>query len=432
MVDYNTLHDFRNGLYRCFGNAKDALMNTCDALICNTNAHSFPELSLSPFFARRWPSLYEAFDDAEIDRTALEQLFINTMPPVSSGERRLLAGDITSILRPESPTARDRTYAHVSNAPKGAKPVLPGWQFATIVALPCEPSSWTTILTNTRIKSEEKPTCVVARLLAEIAPVMPEDTAIMLDGGFGNAVFMQAAGKIPMGKLMRTAKNRTFYRPPQSLTGKRNRGRPRLDGDTFSLNKPETQGSPDESWGGIDRSGRRIQVDCWHGLHFKKCREADLSLIRVTRTEGTDTKRTPRVIWLIWQGPFIPPLEKVSDYYGLRYSIEHSYRFDKQELLWPDARLRTPEKFQAWTDIVSAVHNQITAARRYQQEIRLPWAKSSRDATPKQVRAGLGVIIAMLCTPAKPAQPRGKSPGRPKGAAIAKAPRFKTVFKQAA
>ena len=145
-----------------------------------------------------------------------------------------------------------------------------------------------------------------------------------------------------------------------------------------------------------------------------------------------DTKRNSRIIWLIWQGPLMSALEKVPGYYRLRYCIEHSYRFDKQELHWADARLRTPEKFQSWTDIVSAAHNQITIARAYQQDIRHPWAKSGTEATPSQVRAGMPRIIATLGTPARPAQPRGKSPGRQLGAIIRKAPRFKTVFKQAA
>jgi hypothetical protein len=430
MGDYSTLSDFRNKLYHCFGNGKDALMNACDAVASSTNAHSFAELSLSPFFGRQWPSLYEAFDDARIDSDALAKLFIDTMPPVPDGERRILAGDITSILRPESPTARDRTYVHVSNIPKGAKPVLPGWQFATIVALPYQPSSWTSILCNTRIKSDEKPTEVVAQLLAKVAADMPEDTAVMLDGSFGNANFLEDASNVPMGKLMRTAKNRTFYRPtPVKEKGKR--GRPRLDGEPFSLNKPETQGIPDKSWSGVDIDGYLTNVECWHSLHFRKCRDIDLSVIRVTRLAGPDTKRNPRVIWLIWQGPCMPAIEKVPNYYRLRYCIEHSYRFDKQKLHWADARLRTPEKFQAWTDILSAAHNQITIARTYQQDIRLPWAKHNTDSTPSQIRAGMPRIITTLGTPARCAQVRGKSPGRPIGAVINKATRFKTVLKQA-
>ena len=432
MGDYNTLAGFRNGLYSCFGNGKDALMNACDALLCSPDAHSFPELSLSPSFARRWPSLYEAFDDAEIDRTALERLFVDTMPSVPGGERRILAADVTSILRPESPTAQDRTYVHVSNAPKGAKPALPGWQFATLAALPDTPSSWTTILSNRRIESNQTPVEVIARQLADIAPQLPEDTIVTLDGAFGNATFIQAAKDIPIGKIMRTAKNRTFYRAAPIPTGKRGRGRPRLDGPAFSLNKPETYGPPDLSVTDVDRDGHRVQIDCWHNLHVKQCRGTALSLIRVTRLSGADTKRNPRIIWLIWQGPSMPAIKYIPGYYRLRYCIEHGYRFDKQSLLWTDARLRTPEKFQSWTDMVSAAHNQITIARAYQQDIRRPWDKNATQATPSQVRAGMPRIIATLGTPARPAQPRGKSPGRPVGAVIKKAPRYKTVFKQVA
>jgi hypothetical protein len=50
---------FRHEIYGCFGHGKDALFNTVDALLTEDRARSFPELSLSPSFERRWPSLYE-------------------------------------------------------------------------------------------------------------------------------------------------------------------------------------------------------------------------------------------------------------------------------------------------------------------------------------------------------------------------------------
>ncbi len=37
-------------MYGCFSRAVDALFNTVDALVTETQVHSFPELSLSPFF----------------------------------------------------------------------------------------------------------------------------------------------------------------------------------------------------------------------------------------------------------------------------------------------------------------------------------------------------------------------------------------------
>jgi len=59
-MDLSTLQHFRHDVYACFGRAKDALFNTVDALITETQAQSFPELSFSPFFERQWHSLYEA------------------------------------------------------------------------------------------------------------------------------------------------------------------------------------------------------------------------------------------------------------------------------------------------------------------------------------------------------------------------------------
>lgn len=430
MDDYNTLSDFRNGLYRCFGNGKDALMNLCDALLCAPSVSSFPELSLSAPFARRWPSLYEVFDDAQIDRKALQKLFVSSIPPRLPGKRLVLAGDATSIVRAESSTARDRTYVHVPNLPRGAKPVAPGWQFATVVALPEQPSSWTTILANRRIPSDQTASHVIALQLTELAPQLPEDTVVTLDGGFGNATFIGLAHEIPIGKLVRTAKNRTFYRPKPPSTNKR--GRPRKDGDPFSLHKPDTHGPTDEHWSGTDAMGQAVELACWHNLHFKECRETSLTLIRVTRPDAHDTKREPRVIWLIWQGAEMPPLKEIPDLYRLRYCIEHSYRFDKQELLWTEPRLRKPEKFQHWTDIVDAAHNQISLARAFQEELRQPWANPKTEATPQQVRRGLARIIALLGTPARHPQPRGKAPGRSKGAVVKKAERFITILKATA
>jgi hypothetical protein len=59
-MNLNALNEFRHAVYGCFKQAGDALFNALDALSSETAAHSFPELSLSPFFQRRWPSLYVA------------------------------------------------------------------------------------------------------------------------------------------------------------------------------------------------------------------------------------------------------------------------------------------------------------------------------------------------------------------------------------
>lgn len=440
-MDYSTFSEFRCELYHCFGHAKDALMNTCDALLTEVTARSLPELSLSPFFARRWPSLYEAFDDGAVDRQALQRLYVSALPrhdgTNEQSKRLVLAADASPIVRAQSPTARDRTYVHVPNLPPMAKPVAPGWQFATVVAVPEEPSSWTTVLDNRRIESHQTPGQVVADQLRELWPLLPPDALALCDGGFGNPTFLSLVHHLPLGErinlLLRTAKNRTLYRPAPPRTGRR--GAPRKDGAPFAMQKAATHGTPDQEWAGTDGEGRACEVACWHRRHFRKCREAEVSLLRVCRPGAPETEREPQTLWLLWHGAGknddMPALSEIPSLYWRRFSIEHGYRFDKQNLLWERPRLRTPEKFETWTHIVSAAHNQITLAHSLTPGQRHPWESRRREATPQQVRRACGSIVAQLGSPAAPPRVRGKSPGRACGALIQKAPRFRTIFKQA-
>src|SRR5947209_18861566 len=76
-MNLNTLQQFRHEVYDCFERAADALFNTVDALLTETQAQSFPELSLLPYFERRWCSLYEAFTDGRIVQECLLMVFVN-------------------------------------------------------------------------------------------------------------------------------------------------------------------------------------------------------------------------------------------------------------------------------------------------------------------------------------------------------------------
>jgi hypothetical protein len=166
-MKFDTLSQFRADAYACFSRAADALMNVADALLTETRARSLAELSLSPFFERRWPSLYEAFQDARIDRNALQEVFAKAAPMPPEGERLVVGGDASSILRVQSPSARDRTYVHASNLPEATKPVRPGWQFSELAVLPNEKSSWAFVLDNRRIESTATQGEVMALQLSE-------------------------------------------------------------------------------------------------------------------------------------------------------------------------------------------------------------------------------------------------------------------------
>src|SRR5436309_1200964 len=60
-MHFNTLERLRQQMYHCFERSRDGLFNLSDALLSEPQARSLPELSLSVFFQRRWPSVYAAF-----------------------------------------------------------------------------------------------------------------------------------------------------------------------------------------------------------------------------------------------------------------------------------------------------------------------------------------------------------------------------------
>ncbi len=430
----STLSGYRAALYACFTRAGDALFNLCDALATHPTARSFVELSQAACFERRWPSLYAALTDGRIDHAALRTLFVQTLPRPAAAARLVLALDSSPIPRPDARTAADRTLVHVPAEgrvlPRGAAPVRPGWAFSTLVVVPDPVSSWTHVLDNRRIPSTQTAVQVAALQLADVLPLLPVRPLCLLDGGYGNASWVQASADLPCDHLVRVAATRVLYRPAPPPTGKR--GRPRLDGARFKGSDAATHGEPDATWTGTDDNGHAVTVRCWGHLHLKGCRAVPITAVCLTRAAAEGTKRDPRDTWFWWLGGQpLPPLAELARLYPRRFSVEHGYRFAKQDLLWAAPHLRTPEQMERWTDVVSAVHNEIGLARTVVQAHHRPWEATTRPLTPRQVRRGLGRIIAQVGTPAAAPRPRGKAPGRPHGAAIAPAPRHPVIHKGA-
>jgi hypothetical protein len=429
-MNLNTLVRFRQALYQALRHAKDALFEACDALASESAAQHFAELSLSPRWRRRWPSLYAAFRDGSIERARLRAAFAAHMPLPSADHRLVLGVDVSTVARPESPTARDRTYQYVHNLPECATPVTVGWGFSAVVVLPETPSSWTYLLDNQRVPSDCTAAQVAAEQLAALTPLLPVRAILLGDRYYGSAAFVQATASVPCDTLLRIPGNRVFYRPAPPRTGKR--GAPRKDGTPFKCRDARTYGKPTATWAGTDEHGHRTEVTAWANLHYKQCRHVAVTVIQVIRHGATGKKRDPRVSWFVWLGRELLPLAEVWPTYRRRYSQEHGFRFEKQDLLWTAPRLRTPEQFQRWTDIVAAARNQLYLARDAVAAQRYPWEAQKRPATPRQVRRAMNQILTSLGTPAQSPQPRGKSPGRHRGTKVKPAPRYAVVYKASA
>ena len=337
----------------------------------------------------------------------------------------VLAVDTSPIHRPEADTLADRSLVYAPNTPAGASPVLPGWAFSTLVALPDPASGWTDILDNRRVPGGETAATVGAEQLAALLPLLPARPLLVADGHYGTAAWVGATGALPCDQLLRAKRTAVLYRPAPPRTGKR--GAPKKDGPRFQGSDPTTHGEPDARWSGTDARGQAVGVACWGHLHLKPCRDVPITAVRITRAAAQGAKRDPREAWFWWLGGPLPPLATLPALYARRFGIEHGYKFDKQALLWSAPRLRTPAQMERWTDLVAAVHNQLVLARPLAVIVHRPWETSARPVTPQQVRRVMARIIAQVGTPVRPPRPRGNSPGRAPGAVVRPAPRHPVI-----
>ena len=150
------LQNFRKEVYQLLGPAKDSTFELMDAVLITRNVYSFAELSLSPVFRRKWPSLYEAIDDCRPQAHKLMRRYISEIPRSTSQKRIILAGDHTPWPRTEAPTLKDRTYEHGAKVISG-KPITLGHGYSTLAWIPEEKGSWALPLRHERIGSHETP-----------------------------------------------------------------------------------------------------------------------------------------------------------------------------------------------------------------------------------------------------------------------------------
>ncbi len=416
-MNLNTLKDFRHGMYHCFGKAKDALFNLVDALASEAAARSFPELSLSPFFERTWASLYEALEDGQIDAERLRNVFLDFAPLPEPGQVVFVGVDTSNLYRPEAKTAADRTLVPMANLPKNTHAACPGWVVSHVVLLPSQAGQGTFVLDTARVRSTELATAVAVRQLRTVVTALVArglHPIILGDRWYACAPFLARLVDLEACSLLRVKSNRLFYRPaPARLPGQL--GASRKDGDRFQCQDESSHGEPDETWEGVDAKEAKVEVRCWNHLHLRTARFVEVSLIQVIRHGASGKERDPRISWFVWHGDRSVPLAQISPTYRLRYSHEHGYRFDKQELLWDIPRLSTAERTERWTQVVACAHNLLVLARPLVEGCYRPWENRRSELTLTQVRRAMPTLLPQLGTPARPPQPRGKAPGRAKG-----------------
>src|SRR5262245_19857487 len=197
-MDCTKFMRFRRDIYACFTRAGAALFDLSDALLTEQTATTFIALSQAPCFQRRWPSVYAALRDGQIDHAALTRAFVAAMPRPPAPQRLLLGLDTSPIRRPDAVTARDRTLVYWPNLPRDATPVVPGWSFSALVALPQPLSSWTDVLDHQRVPSSESAVTLGAQQLQIVLPLLPSRALRLLDRHYSQAPWLVATRCLPV------------------------------------------------------------------------------------------------------------------------------------------------------------------------------------------------------------------------------------------
>jgi hypothetical protein len=193
------LKKFRQETYALLGNGRDAAMDLMDAVLVTRSPRSFAELSLSPVFRRKWPSLYESLEDLRPSRRGLMKLYIRQMPV--SG-RVLLAGDHTVWPRLYAETLKDRTHEHEAKT-LGGKPVTLGHGYSTLAWIPEEKGSWALPLCHERITGYETPLTRAAFQLKQVYRHLKVRPLTVWDSEYGCASFVRMTADIEADKIMR-------------------------------------------------------------------------------------------------------------------------------------------------------------------------------------------------------------------------------------
>jgi len=342
MTSLNHLKRFRQTLYYRLGNAKDALFDLMDAVLTTRSISSFVELSLSPLFRRKWPSIYAALQDAYSTPEYLMREYAEEIP---TSELIVLAGDHTAWSRIYAKTLQERTYEHQPQPLSSAKPITLGQGYSTIAWIPEEEGSWALPLLHERITSFKTPVEKAATQLRQVCLPLAGPILFLGDSEYGCAPFVKLSCDIHCDQLLRLRPSRVLYQAPPPYQGK---GRPRKHGAKFSLKDPDTWCEPQEQLLLEDTELGRVRVRCWSALHFKQAAEHPCSLMMVERLDAPSAKP----LWLVWISKQQLSVTQLWRQYLRRFTLEHWYRFVRQRLHWTVPQLSTTEQMEAWSDLM--------------------------------------------------------------------------------
>jgi hypothetical protein len=431
----NKIVEFRQAIYgQIFSKRQDALFEAMDALLLHGKLTSFPMLSLSSVFQRKWHSLYKALEQGEIDDQQMERYLARQVPQAGISHFSL---DGTGWPRGRARTMDDRQYIYLPTKAVDGGSICIGYPYSLLDWVPETGSSWSLSVSVRRIASWECAKSVGVEQIIALNKARKDSKEgldiVAGDGKYGNASFLRPLQGQRCGLVVRLRKDRVLYRGPEKLEI-RKRGRPKIHGTRFAFKEPETWGDPDETMEfEHDRFGK-VRLERWNGLHGKLDADVPFDIIRASVHLERD--KPPKPIWLAWQAPAELPQGVLVNAAVIwrafchRWPVEPNIRFRKQRLGWCKPQFQDKDTGDRWSWLVALVVWILYLARPIVQDHPFPWQKPQRRLTPQRVQQGLPLIFAQFGSPVRSPKLRGIPPGWPKGRRRSPKQHFKVVKKQ--
>ncbi len=427
---YHSLNLFRLEVYSCaLGQRKDTMFELMEAALVSSTPATLARLSLAPVFRRRWPAASDALADGSLDRQGCQELVHGQLAQVPIYGRPVWAVDATVWPRPAAITSPERTYGHWASPGIPQSAIIAAWEYQWLVAVPEQLGSWVLPLDVTRRPpNAQSPTQIaISQLRGALSrrPASAPRPVVTLDSSY-DPILLARAG-LAADLLVRLPRRRRFYRPPPPYSG---RGGPRKHGPVFKLPDETTHGQPDQRASGQDTSHGQVWVDVWQGLHDQSAVAVAVTVVRVRVEHRPRSRRSPQPLWLAWIGQRLPDdLLDLWRWYCRRFTVEHGFRFLKQDLGWTTVRPKEPAAADRWSWLMALAMWQLWLARAIVADYRLPWERplANERLTPGRVRRAFLGLLTCLGTPARAVRPRGKSPGRQPGQCPGPRPRYPVV-----
>ena len=429
----NTLIAYQKFVYsQVFTQRRDSQFELMDAMLGLGPVSSFPELSESSAFRRKWESVYSAVEDG---RQKTDVLFKHSAQTAPHNGICVFALDVSAWRRMEADTMPDRQYVHQGSQAINGGDVTVGYPYSWLEYVPQAHRSWTMPVSVGRVPSSQTQQAYgaeqVKSLCEQRAGYTDKLDIIAADGSYGNFRFLSLVKDQRCGVVARLRKDRKLRGRPDPAHKRQTK-----HGAIFDFKDRQTWPTPDDH---IDMDNilnyGKVRIRRWNHWHDVGDASTEFDVLLIETHLERDKPCEP--YWLAWQAPLVATSVQAStrdiwEAYDKRGAIEPSFRFRKQTLLWTTPQFSLPEAGDRWTILIFTALLQLALARPLIEDRPRPWhpPQPPEALTPRRVQLGFANLASEIGTPACAPKTRGIPPGWPKGRPRAPRSRFDVVKKQ--